>query len=113
MDVFYERLKCYIEGLDIKKQAKYTIKNDTYEKILRILKSQDINMPSKFKFWSRRLFSLVRIGTSDFVYTKKTNLPLITHEQLFEKISECHIAVGHSGRDKTWAEVDIISFCSL
>lgn len=24
---------------------------------------------------------------------------------MFEKIKECHIAVGHSGRDKTWAEV--------
>lgn len=24
---------------------------------------------------------------------------------MFEKIKECHTAVGHSGRDKTWAEV--------
>ncbi|CAF4868847.1 unnamed protein product, partial [Rotaria socialis] len=43
----------------------------------------------------------VQIGLCELIYTTKNNLPLIAHE----KVYECHIAVGHSGRDKTWAEI--------
>ncbi|CAM4932727.1 unnamed protein product [Rotaria socialis] len=45
--------------------------------------------------------SNVQIGLCELIYTTKSNLPLIAHE----KIYECHIAVGHSDRDKTWAEI--------
>jgi type II secretory pathway component PulL len=44
------------------------------------------------------------------IYSVKNDLPIIIHEKIYEKINECHIAVGHSGRDKTWAEVIIIFF---
>ncbi|CAF4364535.1 unnamed protein product [Rotaria socialis] len=62
-------------------------------------------MSSKFKFWIRTSFRVMEIGSSDIIYNIKNNTPLITHEKIYEKINECHIAVGHSGRDKTWAEV--------
>ncbi|CAF4388668.1 unnamed protein product [Rotaria magnacalcarata] len=34
-----------------------------------------------------------------------SKLPVVTYEDLFEKINECHTAVGHLGRDKTWHEI--------
>ena len=51
---------------------------------------------------------MVQIGSQVFVHKKESNLPIIIHELIYEKILECHFAVGHSGRDKTWAEVATI-----
>ena len=112
MDIFNAKIQSYIDKLDVKKRTKYTIKNDMYLDILNVLKSQNINVSSKFKFLVRQTFRLVQIGSSDLIYVAKTNLPLITHENLYVKITDCHVAVGHSGRDKTWAEV-IIFVCIL
>jgi len=112
MDLFNAKIQSYIDKLDEKKRAKYTIKNETYLDMLNVLKSQNINVSSKFKFLVRQTFRLVQIGSSDLIYVAKTNLPLITHENLYVKITDCHVAVGHSGRDKTWAEV-IIFVCIL
>ncbi|CAF4643031.1 unnamed protein product, partial [Rotaria socialis] len=96
-EYFYQKLESYINSIDVKKQTKYTIKNDMYLDILNVLKSQNVNRPSKFKFWVRNTFRLVQIGLCELIYTTENNLPLIAHE----KIYECHIAIGHSGRDKT------------
>ncbi|CAF4124122.1 unnamed protein product [Rotaria magnacalcarata] len=41
----------------------------------------------------------------DILYASKQKLPVVTFENLFEKINECHTAVGHLGRDKTWHEL--------
>ncbi|CAF2083011.1 unnamed protein product [Rotaria magnacalcarata] len=105
MNIFYQKLESYINSIDVKKQTKYTIKNDMYLDILNVLKSQNVNQSSKFKFWVRNTFRLVQIGLCELIYTTKNNLPLIAHEKNYEKIYECHIAVGHSGCDKTWAEI--------
>lgn len=105
MEIFNKRLHEYIKGLDVKKQTKYTIDNNTYQKIQLVLQHQDIPVSPKFKFWAKQTFILVQIGLNHFVYNKQLNLPLITFEHLYEKISECHAVVGHSGRDKTWNEV--------
>ncbi len=48
---------------------------------------------------------MVKIGEQDILYSSKEKLPVVTFENLFEKINECHTAVGHPGRDKTWHEV--------
>lgn len=106
-NIFNTRLEEYINKLDIKKRDKYTIKNSTYEQIIDLLKEKRTNVSSKFKFWSKNTFYLVQIGANDIVYTTKNKLPLITHENIFDKITECHVAVGHSGRDKTWSEVNV------
>ncbi|CAM4986276.1 unnamed protein product, partial [Rotaria socialis] len=53
----------------------------------------------------KKAFKIIEIGSSELVYDIKKNLPLITFENLYEKIKECHVAVGHSDRDKTWSEV--------
>lgn len=106
MGSFNVKMQAYVEKLDPKKRAKYTIKQNTYDLILNILTSRESNVSPKFRFWAKKTFISVKIGGKEFVYNKKTNLPVVTHEQLFEKIEECHLAVGHSGRDKTWAEVE-------
>lgn len=114
MNVFNEKLQSYIDTLDIKKRAKYTIKNQTYGEILKVLKSDDTQESAAFKFWARNNFVLMEIGTERMVYDKKMNLPIITFESIYEKIFDCHTAVGHSGRDKTWAEVNtFFLYCSV
>ena len=105
MNIFYDKIQSYIDKLDIKKRDKYTINNQTYKMILSVLNGEDIDVSAKFRFWTRKTFICMRIGSNDFVYDKQTNLPLVKHENLYEKILECHVFVGHSGRDKTWAEV--------
>jgi hypothetical protein len=106
MDIFYSKLQTYIDTLDIKKRNKYTIKNDIYLDILSVFEEENKNISAKFKFWVRKTFRLVHIGSTDLIHVMKTDLALVTHEQIYYRVIDCHVAVGHSGRDKTWAEVD-------
>ncbi|CAF3372080.1 unnamed protein product [Rotaria socialis] len=105
MDIFYSKFQTYIDTLDIKKRNKYTIKSDMYLDILNVLKENNKNTSAKFKFWVRQTFRLVQIGSTDLVYVIKNDLPLVTHEQIYYRVVDSHVAVGHSGRDKTWAEI--------
>lgn len=109
MNIFNHKLQSYIDKLSENKRNKYTIKNDMYSDIFNVLKKNDTNTTPKFKFWVRETFNLIEVGSSELIYVTRRNLPLITFEKMYEKITECHIAVGHSGRDKTWAEV--MSYC--
>ena len=104
--VFENKLDNYINKLSPQKRAKYTIHNQMYKDIFSVLKKEETSVSTKFKHWSKQTFKLIEIGTKEMIYTKKNNLPLIIHENIYEKILECHIAVGHSGRDKTWFEVN-------
>jgi hypothetical protein len=54
---------------------------------------------------SSKLYKLEKVGSKHLIYCAKSNSPVVTKEELFDKISRCHTNVGHSGRDKTWAEV--------
>ncbi|CAF4190830.1 unnamed protein product [Rotaria magnacalcarata] len=105
MDIFYSKFQTYIDTLDIKKPNKYTIKNDIYLNILNVLKANYTDKSAKFKFWVRQTFRLVQIGSTDLVYVIKNDLLLVTHEQIYYRVVDCHVAVGQSGRDKTWAEI--------
>ncbi|CAF4543180.1 unnamed protein product, partial [Didymodactylos carnosus] len=82
---------------------KYLIKQDMYDDI--ILTLRDGWGTAQFKFWVNKHFKLVKIGETNVVYGMKVNQPVVTYEQLFRKVKECHERVGHFGRDKTWAEV--------
>lgn len=105
MDSFNCKLTSYINTLSQNKRSRYTIKELMYSDIVNVLKSKENNMSPKFKFWAKETFYLVQIGSSESVYIRKRNVPLVTHEKIYEKIAECHIILGHPGRDKTWAEV--------
>ena len=104
-ETFYTRVDQYVESIDVKKRSKHLIKMEMYNEIVEMLKAIDGKHQAQFKFWAKNRFNLVKIGEQDILYTIKEKLPVVIYENLFEKINECHIAVGHLGRDKTWREV--------
>ncbi|CAF4304089.1 unnamed protein product, partial [Adineta steineri] len=63
--------------------------------ILSVLKEENNNVSAKFKCWAKQTFRLVKIGSTDFVYVKKNNLPLVTHEQIYYRVVDCRVVVGH------------------
>ena len=77
------------------------INNDMYYKMMKVVKCEDVDVSPKFKFWVRHTFCLIEIGLNEVIYNKKSDLPLIRQENMYEKINDCHTTVGHSGRDKT------------
>ena len=91
MDIFNCKFQSYINTLSENKRFKYTIKNDMCLDILNVLKSKETNISPKFKFWVKETFHLVQTGSSESIYVTKRKLPLVTYENIFEKITECHL----------------------
>ena len=58
-----------------------------------------------FSFWAKKCLTLAKINDQFVVYSAKDKVPVVKYENLFETIDECHLSVGHLGRDKTWSEV--------
>jgi len=77
----------------------------TYDDLILVLR--DGWGDPQLKFWTIKNFKLVKIGDQNVVYDIKRNLPIVTYENLYQRIKECHERVGHHGRDKTWVEVGI------
>lgn len=104
MEIFYKKLDIHIQSLHEKFRAKYVITKDMYEDI--ILALCDGWGDSQFKYWVQKHFILVQNGNTKVVYSSgKVNLPVVTYEELYTKLYECHNRVGHHGRDKTWKVV--------
>jgi hypothetical protein len=103
MEEFYELLDKHIEGLNHKFQVNFSIKQSLYDDIILVLR--DGWRDSQLKFWVNKNFKLIKIGDQNVVYDIKANHPIVTYENLYIKIKECHERVGHHGRDKTWVEV--------
>ena len=60
----------------------------------------------QFRYWVHKHFKLVKNGHLNVVYSSdKVSRPVVTYEELYTKLYECHNRVGHHGRDKTWKEV--------
>ncbi len=78
---------------------------ETYDKILQVLLGETKH-ESQFNFWAKKCFNTVKIGDQVLLYSIKEKLPVVKYENVFEVLNECHIAVGHLGRDKTWHEVN-------
>ena len=106
MGNFYKLLDNHIQGLNHKFQGKFSIRQSLYDDIILVLR--DGSGDSQFKFWVHKNFKLIKIGDQNVVYDIKSNHPIVTYENLYTKIKECHERVGHHGRDKTWQEVCII-----
>ncbi len=102
---FYTRINEFVQSINVKKQGKYLIREEMYNEVVQILKGTEGKRQPQLKFWAKKHFNLVKIGEQDILYPSKEKLPVVTFENLFEKINECHTAVGHLGRDKTWHEV--------
>ncbi|CAF3709464.1 unnamed protein product [Rotaria socialis] len=61
---------------------------------------------SQFKHWVQKHFILVKNSDVNVVYSSgKVSCPVVTYEEIYTKLYECHNHVGHRGRDKTWKEV--------
>ena len=104
MDLFYEKLDNHIQNLNEKFRAKYLIKKEMYEDIILVLR--DGWGGAQFRYWVQKHFMLVKIGEVPVVYSSgKVSRPVVTYEELYTKLNECHNRVGHHGRDKTWEEV--------
>jgi len=105
MEEFYKVLSKYIESLNEKFREKFCIKQALYDDLILVLR--DGWGDPQLKFWTIKNFKLVKIGDQNVVYDIKRNLPIVTYENLYQRIKECHERVGHHGRDKTWVEVGI------
>ncbi|CAF1271598.1 unnamed protein product [Didymodactylos carnosus] len=103
MELFYLKLDEHIESLSDKFRSKFVITQAIYNDIILVLK--DGWGEAQLKLWARKHFKLVTIGELQVVYGIKSNNPVITYEQLYTTIKECHERVGHHDRDKTWKAV--------
>lgn len=104
MDIFYKKLDNHIQNLNEKFRAKYLIKKGMYEDIILVLR--DGWGGAQLRHWVQKHFTLVKIGETQVVYSSgKVSRPVVTYEEVYTKLSECHNRVGHHGRDKTWEEV--------
>jgi hypothetical protein len=106
MDIFYKKLDIHIQNLNEKFRAKYVIRKEMYEDIILVL--HDGWGDPQFKYWVQKHFILVKNDDDNVnvVYSNdKVSRPVVTYEELYTKLCECHNRVGHHGRDTTWKEV--------
>jgi hypothetical protein len=105
MEAFHQTLNTHIQTLNAKYQEKYLIEQEMYGDIALVLRDGWGDL--QFKFWTRKHFQLMKIGNVNGVYNKgKDSRPVVVYEELCTKLTECHLRVGHHGRDKTWNEVN-------
>ena len=105
---FYDLLDKYVSGLAENKRQAFYCDQEKYNKIEKTLKlrsGEKCADGAKFKYLCQKHYKLETIGSRTIVYCKKTELPIVTKAEIFETVANCHINVGHSGRDKTWSEV--------
>ncbi|XP_008274017.1 uncharacterized protein LOC103353042 [Stegastes partitus] len=105
---FEQLLDNHIASLCPKKKGKFLVCNDQYKQIIAALaltKGEPCPDGAKFKYWCLNNFQTLCIGSKTVLYCKKTVNPVITREDLFSTIQQCHERTGHSGRHKTWDEV--------
>jgi len=104
MEIFYKNLDIHIQTLHEKFRAKYVIKKEMYKDIILVL--QDGWGDPQFKHWVQKHFTLVEDGNETIVFSSGTDSrPVVTYEEFYTKLYECHNHVGHHGRDKTWKVV--------
>jgi hypothetical protein len=107
--VFYEKVDEYINSLHKNYRKKCVIKQQVYDDILKCLllpkgTSSD-PYSSKFVYWAKCHFNLVKIAGLDIVFCVKLKKPVCIYEAFYNVISEAHIAVSHGGREKTYFEI--------
>ncbi|CAF1467466.1 unnamed protein product [Didymodactylos carnosus] len=102
---FYEELEKYINSLSEKFQKKSVFKEKVYDDIVKCLllpkgKSSDL-YSSKFIYWVKHNFVLMKIVDIDIVCCVKSKKPICIYEAFYNVISEGHVTVSHGGRHKT------------
>ncbi|CAF2910916.1 unnamed protein product, partial [Rotaria sp. Silwood2] len=107
--IFYEKVDEYIYSLHKNYRKKCAIKQQVYNDILKCLllpKGTSSNLySSKFVYWTKCHFNLVKIAGIDIVFCVKLKKPVCIYETFYTVISEAHIAVSHGGHEKTYFEI--------
>ncbi|CAF2024314.1 unnamed protein product [Rotaria magnacalcarata] len=89
MEIFYKKLDIHIQNLNKNFRAKYVIKEEIYKDIIFVLR--DGWGDPQFKYWVQKHFTLVKNGNVYVVYNKgKVSCPVVTYEELYTKLYECH-----------------------
>ena len=78
MKGFYIKLKALAAELDVKRQSKYLITTETYNKILDVL-SSETKYDHQFNFWAKKHFTIVKIGDK----------PAVTFNK--KKVASCNV----------------------
>lgn len=105
---FYQQLDAHIQKLNMNNRETFCLPQNKYNKVLRVLSLDEKEAcpeGPKFKHWAKKLYKLGMVGSQNIIFCKKSGCPVVAREEIFQTISTCHTNVGHSGRDKTWAEV--------
>ena len=105
---FYDLLEQHILKQNEKYRENGCIPQEKYEKIVDTLNCENGRKVMLEPISSSGVIStskLKKIGARDLLYCKKTSCPVVTKENIFDTLVRCHERVGHSGRQKTWAEV--------
>ena len=72
--------------------------------ILRSEDSEVVPEEGKHQRWRRNMY-VVDFGGSKKLMRRKTNLEVVKRSEIFDRIHDVHIALGHAGRDKLVAEI--------
>uniref|UniRef100_A0A673CDC6 Gypsy retrotransposon integrase-like protein 1 n=1 Tax=Sphaeramia orbicularis TaxID=375764 RepID=A0A673CDC6_9TELE len=105
---FEQLLENHISSLCPSRKDKFLLSEDQYQKIIAALtleKGQKCADGAKFKHWSHSNFETQIIGNKTVLFCKKTANPVITKDDLYTTIHQCHERIGHCGRHKTWDDV--------
>ena len=100
-------LEQYLQTLDSTRHD-FSIPQEKCDKIevcLRLAPGERYLYGAKFKVRSNKHFTMEESGARTVLYCKKLSKPIVTKERLFDVVLQCHVNVGHSGRDKTWAQI--------
>ena len=108
-EVFYKKIDECINSLHKNHRDKCVIKQQMYNNILKCL-SLPKGVPcnsysSKFVYWTKCNFNLVKIAGSDIVFCVKLKKPVCVYEAFYNVISEAHINASQGGREKTYSEI--------
>lgn len=101
----------YLESLSPRKRDKALVSQSTFDKIWDVLNQPRAPLyTSQFRFWVRKMFTLSRIDTKDYVSEAPVvilhdNRPVAVQEQLYQLFCYCHEESDHGGRDRTFAVI--------
>ena len=98
--LFYTQVDTYLKTLSTRKNIKYLTKTETYNQVIDVLKGKKNKCRPQFKFWGKKKFYTVKIGAQDILHSKNEKLPVVTFENLFDRINECHN--GDGSKCKNW-----------
>ena len=68
------------------------------------------NYSAKLGYWIRNTFYIMNIGERSILHHTKTKKLVCPKEELYDKLCEFHLEVGHGGMNKTYDAVHYFNF---